>query len=505
MKEILFTEFNLLQNCKLENNGAFFTDNSILQFVLCVKDTGYYTLVFDCDFINSDTWHNITVLGNKGEIIEKKIGFPMGHHKTETYLYLYEGENNVKIAGDYGSGYIFSVTCPDNPELLSCRLSPKREMYFKDNPRNLKIHLLHYNSKPTEIIWSGGTLPFIVCQSEADEITQGEKMARSELIVFQNDLSALPLGTHCIQIIMDNGQKLPYMLTIEAQDRKAPFEILNFDVSHGNSTLMFLPNGKHLLIDSGKTETARKVIIPFIKRNKIHIDYFLLTHFHDDHNGMLEEILLQNNICKPDTVITEKLLTADTSKRYGYISQFGYLDNHILRSLDRLDQIWDLGGVEITVLNSCSDEAGCKINNWEDENRSSVSFYAIYNGFRYHHSADNYADVEESIMKQWAAKGKKDTLKCDYFYANHHFHGSVSDEFIRYINPIAVFVSAQAAVYSRAAYTSVYKNRVEMFEYPNKRLQDTLLSCEVGNVRIKVESGDNWGYECIGQLSELHI
>ena len=502
MKEILFQNADSLTGCEVRGNGVFFTAESAAHFIVYAGIPGYYSFVFDCDLEYGDAWHDIIVTDAEGSSICYRLGFPKVQRETQAFLYLSAGKNTIDMTGNYGSGIFYRLRCSDTPAPLPYAMSPTNDIYCLDRPRHLKIHLLHYDRTPAEICWDGGTLPFTVRPSQAEGLLQGDSLIRSELILSPQELSVLPTGTHALCIKLDDGRVLPYTLTVKEKEDKAPFEILNFNVHHGSATLLSLPNGKHLMIDSGKEECARDIVLPYLVRNGIHVDYYLLTHFHDDHDGMLEEILAQNDLRKPDVAVVEQSLTADATERYPYLAQFGYLDSRMVRPFDRLDRIWDLGGVEITVLNSRLDESGRPTIDMTDENNSSTSLAVIYGGFRYHHAADNYANVEERMMGLWEARGEKNFLKCDYFNANHHFHGSVSDAFIRYINPKVVFISAQAAVYARAAYTTVYKEGVQMCSYPDKRLQDTLLSCEVGSVRVKVFK-DSWIYECIDDLSSL--
>lgn len=500
MKEILFRNADSLTGCEIREDGVFFTAESAARFTVYADMPGYYSFVFDCDLLYGDAWHDVIVTGADGSSIRYRVGLPLAQRETQAFLYLFAGENTIDMTGNYGSGTFYGLRCSDAPAPLPYMLSPTNDIFYLDRPRHLRIHLLHYDRTPAKIRWDFGTLPFTVRPSQAEGLLQGDALIRSELILSPQALSILPAGTHTLRIKLDDGQELPYTLTVKEKDEKAPFEILNFNVHHGSSTLLSLPNGRHLLIDSGKEECAQDIILPYLVRNGIHVDYYLLTHFHDDHDGMLEEILAQNSLRKPDVAVVEQSLTADASERYPYLAQFSYLDSRMVRPFDRLDRIWDLGGVEITVLNSRLDESGCPTIDMTNENNSSTSLAVVYGGLHYHHAADNYANVEERMMGLWEARGEKSFLKCDYFYANHHFHGSVSDAFIRYINPKVVFVSAQAAVYARAAYTTVYKEGIQMCNYPGKRLQDTLLSCEVGSVRVKVYK-DRWTYECIDDLS----
>ncbi len=503
MKEILFRDADSLLGCERNGDGVYFTGESQARLSIDADTAGYYSFVFGCDLVYGDAWHDVTVTGPDGTSIENRVGFCKARRETHAYLYLFQGKNTIEMKGVYGNGTFYRICWSDEPAPLPYAVSPTYEIYYHDSPRTLRIHLLHYDRKPREIRWEGGRLPFETRPSQAEEILQGDAMIRSELGLSPEALAVLPVGKHQLEVVLDDGRALPYQLTVEERDEQAPFEILNFNVHHGNSTLLSLPNGKHLLIDSAKEECAKDIVLPYLERKGIGVDYYLLTHFHDDHNGMLEEILAQNGIKQPDVAEVEASLTGKASERYRYLAQYGYLDSRMLRPFDRLDQIWDLGGVEITVLNSRLDESGHSTIDMTDENNSSTSLAVEYEGFRYHHAADNYANVEERMMGLWEARGDKTFLKCDYFYANHHFHGSVSDEFIRYINPEAVFVSAQAAVYARAAYTTVYREGVERCDYPNKRLKDTLLSCEVGSARIKVFGGGKWSYMCIDDLSQI--
>lgn len=527
----------------LENKDKLdFSAESEEVFTVNADKSGYYLFAFEYELLYGDGWHELTVTDRKGSSILYRIGFSFSRREASAYIYLFEGENNIKISGVYGDMTFYSISLSEEPVRPPYSLSPTHEIYCLNSPRHLKIHVLCYDSAPEEIRCEGVTLPCskgsrcggvtIPCSKEsrcdgesvpyaedacicgakipftaqiprAEGLLQGDALVRTELILSPKTLSLLPPGTHLLDVRLDNGVELPYTLKVEREDKKAPLEILNFNVHHGNATLISLPNGKHLMIDSGKQECARNIILPYLTRNEIHVDYYLLTHFHEDHDGMLEYILKQNGLRTPDISVTERSLKEAAENRYPYLSQFEYLDSRMIRPFDRLDKIWDLGGVEITVLNSRLDEHGNAAADLSDENNSSVSFALIYKGFRYHHAADNYANTEERILRLWEDCGKKDFLKCDYFYANHHFHGSVGDGFIRYINPEAVFVSAQAAVYARGAYTTVYREGVQYGDYPDKRLKDTLLSCEVGSVKIKVYEDGDWHYESIDDLAEV--
>jgi hypothetical protein len=79
--------------------------------------------------------------------------------------------------------------------------------------------------------------------------------------------------------------------------------------------------------------------------------------------------------------------------------------------------------------------------------------------------------------------------------ANHHFHGDLLPEMIRAINPVAVLVPADQAIYSRSAYMVDYVQGVAEAAYENKRLKDTFVSYTSGTVSALVNSCDDWHYE----------
>ncbi len=72
--------------------------------------------------------------------------------------------------------------------------------------------------------------------------------------------------------------------------------VLFFDVGHGDATLITMPNGRTLLVDTGpagdNSDAARSVILPHLRHAGIdHIDAVCITHPHGDHVGGLPSLL----------------------------------------------------------------------------------------------------------------------------------------------------------------------------------------------------------------------
>ena len=82
---------------------------------------------------------------------------------------------------------------------------------------------------------------------------------------------------------------------------KAP-QVIFFDVGKGESTLISVNRGKHILIDCGsssKEEVGRNVILPYLRAEGINcLEAVIVSHFHDDHcNGLftlIEDIRIKN-------------------------------------------------------------------------------------------------------------------------------------------------------------------------------------------------------------------
>ena len=91
-------------------------------------------------------------------------------------------------------------------------------------------------------------------------------------------------------------------------------------------------------------------------------------------------------------------------------------------------------------------------------------------------------------------QGRDAELNSHWFYANHHFINDINAKFINTLNPVGVYVPNNL-IYHRAAYTYYYKENVSDYYFSHKRLSDTLVSEEVGNVKVCVNTADDWYYE----------
>lgn len=74
----------------------------------------------------------------------------------------------------------------------------------------------------------------------------------------------------------------------QAKDLK----IVMFNVFHGDLIYIDLPNGKNMLVDTGKKGKPKKFLFPFLHSKNIKkIDYLVLTHMDYDHIGGAKEVI----------------------------------------------------------------------------------------------------------------------------------------------------------------------------------------------------------------------
>jgi beta-lactamase superfamily II metal-dependent hydrolase len=285
--------------------------------------------------------------------------------------------------------------------------------------------------------------------------------------IHKTSLSSLPQGHQPIAINYDSNESSIMNINVIANATPSSLTIIAPFVSHGNSVLLILPTGKTMLIDCGDATWRDRVVIPLLQNNSINkLDYFILTHYEPDHDsGDRGETI--KSIFEPEHF-------------YDY--------NDFVAG-----ETFELEQTQIKILNVSMGAA--------DENINSLSFKLEYNGFIYNHGGDIYSSNQQTILTQFP-----DDIKAHVFSANHHFHGSLSSEYIRTMDPYLVFIQAQQAIYARSAYTQTYKVQTEEWlKENNKRLIETLPTVEIGTVVIRANSADDWTYETYGDTETPDI
>lgn len=512
LRDAFCEKFNVVETNVMgtENGLLLQTNDDYFTYETTVPETGYYDIAMMYSHDSWELYFKITVTYPDGRANIDNYSAFAGDSEMTVPVWLEKGKNLLQIRHSQTKLPVwvlpFEISYIENlgkTNPLPYSISPTKTTLFLDNPKTPQSLISNYKDKLVKIeTENGDEIPFTT------EL-KGTRAVEETMINVYPDKEAvlkLSVGTHTLSYYLESGKVLTQELTVCDTAPETELEYINFNVGKGNSTLIKLPNGKNMLIDSGYEENAKEDIIPYLEKHNIKLDYYLLTHFHKDHTGMKEEILEMNGIKIPDQAKADALVKADKQERYDYLKDFGYIDSTMLCYYDELHEIWDLGGVTMDVLNSRFDENGeamevynypfYRINEHNYENSTSVSFMLEYNGFRYYHGADNYAFCQERYMYDMIKQKRTDELSCDWFFGNHHFICDISPQFILTLNPKVMYIPNDA-IYHRSQYTKYYKKYVQDYNFYNKRLEQTIVSDEIGSARVCVNSKDDWYYEII--------
>ena len=78
------------------------------------------------------------------------------------------------------------------------------------------------------------------------------------------------------------------------QQLNGKLQIHFLDVGQGDASLLILPTGERIMVDTGTRESGEKILAHLAKWKVDYIDYVILSHTHSDHAGGLE--LLEEQI-----------------------------------------------------------------------------------------------------------------------------------------------------------------------------------------------------------------
>jgi len=505
LKEIRKNIENIVEiRASADENGLCVSKTSqYFKTEITVPSTGYYNM--DIGY-KTDNWVGYVYVyaDTFGDGYQAYLQYlPHGQTRRTFLLYLNAGKNTVSVTGYTKDTYITHFKCMGIETEFKYEITPKRDVLLIDNQKQLRTIIKTYDDKLIKVETSDGVnIPFEETKLVLFPTTRPNK----DIFLSKEAVYGLGEGEYTLLYKLESGKVLEQKIEIKNTAPEAKLQYIHFNVGKANSTLYTLPNGKHLLIDSATNAMAESKVMPYLEKNNIKLDYYLITHFHKDHIGLKDEIIAKYGLTVPDADKVTENLKADKETRYNYLKDFTYLDSTMLCHYDELDKIWDMGGIDVDILNSQFNENGDKVevykypfikhNDHNFENATSVSFMLDYNGFRYYHGADNYAYCQERYMSDMIKANRADELNCHWFFANHHFILDYSPVFINTLNPVAVYVSNNIEALT-GLYEKYYKQEVEDYYFSTKRLQDTLISNQAGSVKVSVNSADDWYYESI--------
>lgn len=238
--------------------------------------------------------------------------------------------------------------------------------------------------------------------------------------------------------------------------------ITYLDVGQGDSSVIILPHGKTVLIDTGglfnsNYSLAKNKIIPYLNSKGINrIGVLILTHGDYDHMG--EAINLVNNF-KVDNVIFN-------------CGEYQDLEKELIKVLDK----------KSIKYNSCINSIDVNNNKiyflstreYDNENDNSNVIYFNYNNYKFLFMGDAGVEVEEDLIEKYNLQDI-DVLKVGH----HGSKTSSSKEFINEINP-------------KYSIISVGKNN--RYGHPNDSVLDNLDKSKIyrtdidGSIMFKIKN-----------------
>ena len=225
-------------------------------------------------------------------------------------------------------------------------------------------------------------------------------------------------------------------------------EIYSIDVEGGQATLFATPAGQSLLIDTGwpgfDHRDPQRIVAAAHKAGVHHIDYLLITHYHQDHVGGVQGLA---KLMRIDNFVDHGEQT-ETGKNaeilYNEYSAFRDKGNHIVAKPG--DKI-PLKGLDVTVLSAGGRVIGAALPGAgqpnpacanfarpaedKSENRQSVGVLIAFGDFRMLDLGDLTADREYDLMCPDNKIGG-----IDLFLVSHHgLNQSNSAPLVRGIEP----------------------------------------------------------------------
>lgn len=208
--------------------------------------------------------------------------------------------------------------------------------------------------------------------------------------------------------------------------------ICMIDVGQGDAVLIKFPNNETALIDAGEAtsffDNGERVILPLLDYLGIEkIDYAFISHLHTDHYGGFISLIHNNRIKKIIKPEIDTLNKRDI-RLENYLTEMNIPFEYYKNGID------SIGNVRIYVL---SDTQDSYLNRSSTNDKSAIIKF-VYGNNRFLFTGDAESKVERFLVDKYGEFLKSDLLK-----AGHHgSKTSSSDNFISYVNPDFVMISA---------------------------------------------------------------
>lgn len=271
------------------------------------------------------------------------------------------------------------------------------------------------------------------------------------------------------------------------------------DVGQGDATLIELPDKKSVLIDCG-TYSSNK-LVRYIKntRCKDKIDYFILTHNHNDHYGQIKNIFENFEIGE---IYCPNIYSTEIESVPGSILYYGVDNSDAFKQVVSLIKKEENEGSVVNIITQ-GDVIGGSANSYSIEfiycrdntlevNDFSPIILLTYNGYKYIFSGDSTMENENAAASLYQDKIED----CHVLKVGHH--GSNTSSSKLYLNALKAryaVISVLEGSYSSVPSCEVIKRLVDSgISYDNILRTDrdgTIISFSTLSGEMKVDSINN--------------
>ena len=267
-----------------------------------------------------------------------------------------------------------------------------------------------------------------------------------------------------------------FLFFLSVQSQSDPdYDIIFFDVGHGDAILVSSPTGKNILIDAGdksdygvySRDLGRTVLLPAFQYLGIdQIDVAFLTHRHRDHFGGFESLV--------NSIPIHSFLSNDdgafVSESWEQLKKHLTLSQTKLYQVNRGDRI-SLGGINVSVLNpSSNDRSG-------DENNQSLQLLIEIGKVQILLLGDSELEAE------WDLLDRNLNLEADIVKVGHH--GSKTSSSVELIQGLRSHKKNQMAIISASAtFRPPSKNKINDWKSSGFK---TICTCDQGAIWIKTD------------------
>lgn len=270
-------------------------------------------------------------------------------------------------------------------------------------------------------------------------IKNGTKFANiCFVLIFVLFFVLLVLNEYNIQFLYNGFHKLT----------DAKLQVYFLDVGQASSTLVILPTGKTLLVDTGSGDSEKdflESVDKILSENKLkEIDMLVLTHSDEDHVGGAVSLLAKyqvNAVYRPKLISTSPLDVPPADMKV--------VDSWIYEEV--LTAVYQEPNCEVEFLedeiiveNDCQIEIfACKEKSYGQNDTNSFSpFITItYNSKTFMLCGDATQKREKELVDSLKAENR--TLSVDFLLVAHHgSRASSTEEFLSFVSPRYAIISA---------------------------------------------------------------